>query len=182
MKYIILIGEAMNCWMLPNGSGSWFWWDWSRTSKRSILFYAVCFLYVLSAATFVTDLLAVIFQVSNNSICKNTFLYISCADTSRDTIGSTSNWLRVNDISHYDCPTHSKRLLWLPCPMHSSTHTKPLYPSSVLLTQIFKDLPLLDRVGSRYSCRDHSFILGNRILRSVIILSSFDNLISIYRF
>ena len=38
----------------------------------------------------------------------------------------------------------------------------------------FSDLPLLDRVGPRYPCRDHSFNLGNHMLRSVI-LSSFDN-------
>ena len=59
-------------------------------SKRSgtalILFYAVCLLYVLSAADFVSDLIALILHVSTNSICKNTFLYISCADTSRDTL------------------------------------------------------------------------------------------------
>ena len=33
---------------------------------------------------------------------------------------------------------------------------------------------------SRYPCRDHSFILGNRILRSVILVFSFDNLKSIF--
>ena len=37
-------------------------------------------------------------------------------------------------------------------------------------------------MGSRYPCRDHSFILGNRILRSAtVILSLFDKSISIYR-
>ena len=63
-------------------------------SKRSgtalVLFYAVCLLYVLSAATFVSDLVALILQVSNNPICKNHF-FICCADASRDiTITSTS--------------------------------------------------------------------------------------------
>ena len=58
-------------------------------SKKSIIFYAVCLLYGLSAATFVADLVAVLLQVSNNSICKNTFLYISCADTSRNNIPSS---------------------------------------------------------------------------------------------
>ena len=63
-------------------------------SKRSgtalILFYAVCLLYVLSTASFVSDLVYLIIFVSNNSICKNTFLYISCADASPDTTASTS--------------------------------------------------------------------------------------------
>ena len=106
-------------------------------SKRSgpalILFYAVCLLCALSTATFVSDLASFILFVSNNSIRKNTFLYISFADTSRDTIGSTSKRLTSNVISHFDNQSHSNRLLWLPCPMYSSTH-KPLYPSSVLLT------------------------------------------------
>ena len=48
-------------------------------SKRSgtalILFYAVCLLYVLSTASFVSDLTALILQVSNNSIRKNTIFY-----------------------------------------------------------------------------------------------------------
>ena len=54
-------------------------------SKRSgtalILFYAVCLLYVLSAATFVSDLVAVILQVSNNnSICKK-YQFLSVVQT-----------------------------------------------------------------------------------------------------
>ena len=50
-------------------------------SKRSgtalILLFAVCLLYVLSAATFVGDLVRLILQVSNNSICKNTIFLVS---------------------------------------------------------------------------------------------------------
>ena len=46
-------------------------------SKKSgtaiILFYAVCLLYILSTSTFVSDLVAYIVDVSNNSIFKNTF-------------------------------------------------------------------------------------------------------------
>ena len=42
----------------------------SRTS--TIIFYALCLLYILSTATVVSDLLAIIdSDVSNNSICKN---------------------------------------------------------------------------------------------------------------
>ena len=95
----------------------------SKKSRTTIIhFYAVCLLYVLSTATFASDLVADILYVSNNPICKNTIFLICCADASRDTVVSTSNRLTANVISHYDCPDHSKRLLWLPCPMYSSTH------------------------------------------------------------
>ena len=52
--------------------------------------------------------------------------------------------------------------------MHHGTY-KPLYlyESSLLFIEIFKDLPLLDCVGSKYPFRYHSFINGNRIHRSV---------------
>ena len=55
-------------------------------SKRSgtaiILFYSVCLLYFLSTATFVSDLVALILQVSNNSICKNTIqVFLSVVQT-----------------------------------------------------------------------------------------------------
>ena len=80
-------------------------------SKRSgTALIPVCLLYVLSTADFVSDLVALIFYVSNNSICKNTFLYISCADASWG-ITSTSNQLTANVISHNDCANHIKRLL-----------------------------------------------------------------------
>ena len=59
----------------------------SRTA--TILFYAVCLLYVLSTATFAGDLAALIFYVSNNPISKNSFLYISCAVASLDAAAST---------------------------------------------------------------------------------------------
>ena len=60
-------------------------------SKRSgtalVLFYAVCLLYILSIATFVGDLVALILQVSNNSICKNTiFLSESVVQTRAETL------------------------------------------------------------------------------------------------
>ena len=39
--------------------------------KITIIFYALCLLYILSTATIVSDLLVFIIEVSNNSICKN---------------------------------------------------------------------------------------------------------------
>ena len=50
----------------------------SRTA--TILFYALCLLYVLSTtATVVCDLANVILQVSYNPICKNIFFYQLCS-------------------------------------------------------------------------------------------------------
>ena len=44
----------------------------SKTSRMAtIVFYALCLLYVLSTATIVSDLVAFILEVSNNFICKN---------------------------------------------------------------------------------------------------------------
>ena len=97
----------------------------SRTS--TILLYTLCLLYVLSTANVVADLVALILQVSNNSICNN-IIFISCAVAFRYTIAA--NWLRVIAISHQLYPNHSVRLLWLPCSIYLSTHN-PLYLLSV---------------------------------------------------
>ena len=65
-------------------------------SKRSgtalVLFYAVCLLYVLSAATFVSDLLKLILEVSNNCICKS-FFFVSVVQMRFETL---SPQLRIN--------------------------------------------------------------------------------------
>jgi hypothetical protein len=43
----------------------------SKESRTAIIvFYVLCLLYVLSMATFVIDLLVVVLDVSNHSICK----------------------------------------------------------------------------------------------------------------
>ena len=44
----------------------------SRTRTTNIVFYAICLLYVISTAVFVTD--SLIIAVSFNSICENIFL------------------------------------------------------------------------------------------------------------
>ena len=54
----------------------------STGRKTTIVSYAVCLLYVLSTVNFVSDLVALILEVSNSSICsKNNLLYNRCADT-----------------------------------------------------------------------------------------------------
>ena len=48
----------------------------SKNSRMAIIiFYVLCLLYVLSTATFVSDLIAIILEVSYNSICQNIFLF-----------------------------------------------------------------------------------------------------------
>jgi hypothetical protein len=42
-------------------------------TEASIVFYALCVLYVLSTLNVVLDLVAIIEEVSNNPICKNIF-------------------------------------------------------------------------------------------------------------
>jgi hypothetical protein len=41
-------------------------WDKSDTKKGTIIFYALCLLYVLSTATIVCDIVIIIIEVSNN--------------------------------------------------------------------------------------------------------------------
>ena len=62
----------------------------SKKSRMAIiLFHAICLLYVLSTSTFAYDLAALILYVSYNPICKNSLLYISCADASLYSVAST---------------------------------------------------------------------------------------------
>ena len=49
-----------------------------ESRKTSIIFYALCLLYVLSTATVISDLLEFAIQVSNNSICKYIIFYQLC--------------------------------------------------------------------------------------------------------
>ena len=52
-----------------------------KTGTAIILFYAVCLLYVLSGVSFASDIVALVFYVSNNSICEISFFCISRAQT-----------------------------------------------------------------------------------------------------
>ena len=49
----------------------------SESRTTTLIFYALCLLYVLSTATIVCDLLAFIIEVSNNFIFKNINFYSS---------------------------------------------------------------------------------------------------------
>ena len=51
-----------------------------ESSTATIIFYAICLLYVLSTATFLCDLAYLILEVSNNSICKNV-IFLSVVQT-----------------------------------------------------------------------------------------------------
>ena len=51
------------------------------TSSATIVFYALCLLYILSTASFVSDFLTIILKVqvvSNNSLWKNIIFYQLC--------------------------------------------------------------------------------------------------------
>ena len=102
--------------------------------------------------------------------------FISCGVAAST---STSKRFTANgsNISPFGCPSHSNWLLWLRCPMYHGIRINHCLIIS-FIHLILLDLPLLDRVGSKYPYRDHSFVLGNRVLRSVD-LSSFDKPISI---
>ena len=55
----------------------------STGRTATIVFYAICLLYVLSTVNFVSDLAIFIFEVSNNSICsKNIIFYQLCSRVS----------------------------------------------------------------------------------------------------
>ena len=114
----------------------------SRTA--TIIFNTLCLLYVLSTAAVVCD--AAAFIVGLHLDVSSKIFFFSCAVAFRDTIASTSNWLTASVYSLFHCPSYSNRSWWLHRPMYHSKY-KPLYLSIVLFTQIFKDLPLLDRVG-----------------------------------
>ena len=71
----------------------------SRTRSANIIFYILCLLYILCAATVVCDLLEGVFAVSNKFNChgKNIIFIISCAvPFFLCTIASTWNRLTVN--------------------------------------------------------------------------------------
>ena len=60
----------------------------STVRTKTIIFYAICLLYLLSTVNFVSDLVAAIFSVSNISICCNlackNFFYISVVQSRID--------------------------------------------------------------------------------------------------
>ena len=51
--------------------------DNSSSRTRTIIFYAICLLYLLSTVSFVSDLVAAIFFVSGNSICSKNMIFLS---------------------------------------------------------------------------------------------------------
>lgn len=61
----------------------------NKSRTAIVIFYALCLLYILSAATVVSDLVAIILEVSTDAIYIEYFL-VSCAV--QFTIASTSQW------------------------------------------------------------------------------------------
>ena len=58
----------------------------SNKSRTAVILYAVCLLYVLSTVTFVTDLVALILEVSNRFICKDIIFLNSVVQTRISTL------------------------------------------------------------------------------------------------
>ena len=124
-----------------------------------IVLCALCLLYVLSTVNFFVDLLLVnlILDVSTNkSTCKN----INFLSVVQNPINP--QWLRVGILILQTtivgcCDFLSQCILVRIC--HCLYH----HP----FNSTFKDLPLLDSVGSKYQRLNHSFIHGFHILRSV---------------
>ena len=135
----------------------------SNNSKTAIIIsYVVCLLYVLSTATLFIDVLTLIFEVSNNFICLN-ILFLSVTMQTR-TIDATSQLLidsfrlliiqvLVNSLADFIAQSILVRIC--------TYNHHPFYSSESSLAQ---DLPLLDRVGTKYICHHHSCIFGNHIL------------------
>ena len=68
----------------------------SKKSRMAIIvFYAICLLYVLSTASFVCDLVALILYVSKNPICKITVFLLPVVQTR---IGILSLQLRIDSL------------------------------------------------------------------------------------
>ena len=152
----------------------------SRTRTANVVFYILCLLYIFSGATVVCDLLAFIFGVSNDHICKNIILSSVLqlrmqALSLQFEIDLTPIYNRikvVQDTVNACCDFTSQSIIVRV--NHSNRICHPL------IHLIIKDLSLLDGVGEKHSCRYCSFNLGNHTLRSVD-LSSFDKPILIYR-
>ena len=144
----------------------------SRTAR--ILFYALCLLYFLSTVNVITDLVALILEVSNNSICKNlTFFYISAVQSRIRTLSTqgqidsepTLFQLVAIQTTASGCCDFLAQCILVRL-NHCTVTYHPFYSHKSC-----KDLSMLDRVGSQHPCRDHSFNLGNHILRSVDLSS-----------
>ena len=110
--------------------------------------------------------------------------YYHYANPYRCTIASALKRLTVYVISHWDCPNHSNRFLWLHLPIYLATH-KPLglctyhpfyLPKSSKIFRCWIIWGFKSRVGII-----PSFLAISYIGQDSVDLSSFYKLISIYR-
>ena len=77
----------------------------NKSRTESIIFYALCVLYVLSTVNVILDLVIIIFEEvsTNNTIC---FIIIQLC---KEFVGCTTQ--RLIRITHWDSPNGGKRLL-----------------------------------------------------------------------
>ena len=136
----------------------------------TILFYALLILYILCTATIVADMVALILEVSNNSICKN-ILSLSVVQSRYRTLPlqkQLDSHLMIYRLFITQSIASGCSDFLAQCILVRINHCiyHPFYSFKSL------DISLLDCVGSKYLCRDSSFFHGNRARRSVD-LSSF---------
>ena len=134
----------------------------SADRAKNILFYALCVLYVLSAATNITEIL-VSFWLDPVPVSMDDYGYLILFQLVVQTILYHFQIIRVTLFACCDfiaqfilvCTTGNANIL-----LHSFNS--------------LKDISLLDCVGLQHSCCNRSFTPSIRILRS-INLSSFTN-------
>ena len=132
--------------------------------KRNIAFYAVCILYILSTASFILDKTDNVTQVSKNCTDNNNF-DVNTAQLLSSLSPSKSNLFRLQTLGYTQmtvdalCDFISQGIL-------VGLNRYP-YLSFDLFISIFEDLPMLDHMGSQYSCDNYSLNFITRILGSV---------------
>lgn len=125
--------------------------------RTTILFYSLCGLYVLSAAIFAVDIARFVVQVSNNSVRSNDSPFTrSVVQMIGVTKVDATTIVYVIEVVIASCCDFISQSI-LVCINHWHTFDYSFKTP--------KDIPLLDRVGSQYPRRDHSFNVGIRIFR-----------------
>ena len=74
------------------------------TARRAtIVFYAICSLYVLSTVEFVCDLATMVLEVSNNSICSKNIIFLSVVQARQWTITASISRLGIVQVVASGC-------------------------------------------------------------------------------
>ena len=141
-----------------------------QSASVPVVFFLLCILYVLSGVTLAGDMADFIFTVS--TVTKDNHLFLLLSEVNMIVIQFPDPTLL-----HRRTPDSGTLLLHLAFLQVTITGLCDFISQSILVRhsfelcglvlfiQIFKDLPLLDCMGSQYSYRHHSFNISNRISR-----------------